>query len=68
MSPSLRRVLTSSEAQSEAPWERCEVVGDGDIFFQRLEGALEAAVTSIDLEFYIFAVDQTGHKFFEILA
>ena len=44
------------------------MVNDGDIFFQRLGSAVEVAASSIDLEFYIFAVDQTGQKLFESLA
>jgi len=67
MSRSPPSASSSSEAQSEGPWERCEVVSDGDLFFHRLESAVESAVDSVDLEFYIFAVDQAGQKFFEIL-
>lgn len=62
---------TSTGSESSPPpvvWERCEVVHDGDEFFARLERAIGAASTSIDLEFYIFATDTAGSKFIESLS
>jgi len=56
-----------SELPSVVPWARCEVVNSGDAFFQHLETAIASAKQSVDLEFYIFAVDQTGARFFETL-
>jgi cardiolipin synthase len=49
-------------------WERCEVINDGDLFFQALEAAIDAANVSVDVEFYIFATDTTGQWFFKVLA
>jgi len=57
----------SSEGTTVVPWHRCEVINDGDIFFNRLEAAIESASTEVSLEFYIFAVDSTGLRFLEIL-
>jgi cardiolipin synthase len=42
-------------------------VHDGDLFFNQLEEAINGAVKSIELEFYIFAVDQTGARIFDAL-
>jgi cardiolipin synthase len=49
-------------------WERCEVINDGDAFFNSLEAAIDGSRVSVDLEFYIFAADRTGERFFEALA
>jgi cardiolipin synthase len=48
-------------------WKRCEIVHDGDAFFNGLEAAINTARQSVDLEFYIFAVDQTGERIFGAL-
>lgn len=42
-------------------------MNEGDLFFKSLESAIDAAVASVDLEFYIFAIDTTGQRFFEAL-
>ncbi len=48
-------------------WERCEVVHDGDEFFQKLAAAVDAATVSVDVEFYIVATDRTGMWFLDVL-
>jgi cardiolipin synthase len=60
--------LPISEPSPAWVWERCEVINDGDAFFNALEAAVDAARISVDLEFYIFAADRTGERFFEVLA
>jgi cardiolipin synthase len=60
--------VSSSEALAAVVWERCDVVHDGDLFFSQLESAIDGAAKSIELEFYIFAVDQTGVRIFDALA
>ena len=67
MSISPPHTPSSSEASSAVVWERCEVVNDGDYFFRCLETAIDTATLSIDLEFYIFAGDGIGKRFFEAL-
>jgi cardiolipin synthase len=59
---------SSSEALAAVVWERCDVVHDGDLFFDQLERAIDGATKSIEIEFYIFAVDQTGVRIFDALA
>lgn len=49
------------------PWQTCQIISDGDLFFNSLVGAINSATTGVDLEFYIFAVDPTGIRFFEVL-
>lgn len=43
------------------------MVHDGDLFFDQLEEAIHGATKSIELEFYIFAVDHTGMRIFGAL-
>ena len=42
-------------------------MSEGDLFFKQLETLIEGATKSIELEFYIFAVDQTGARIFDAL-
>lgn len=60
--------LPTFDPSSTVAWDRCEVINDGDAFFTALEAAIDASQVSVDLEFYIFATDQTGERFFEALA
>lgn len=67
MSPRKSSSPSLSEAAARVVWDRCDVVTDGDLFFNHLEAALDVATTSIELEFYIFAVDPTGARIFDAL-
>ncbi len=43
-------------------WQRVEVYHDGDRFFEALESAMQEAKHSIDMESYIFMLDQAGER------
>lgn len=43
-------------------WQREEVYHDGDRFFEALERAMQEAKHSIDMESYIFMLDQAGER------
>lgn len=49
-------------------WESEELLFDGDTFFARLAKAIDSARTSIDMEYYIFAVDAAGELIADRLA
>jgi cardiolipin synthase len=48
-------------------FRRLEVFGAGDPFFDALEGAINGAANSVDLEMYIFMLDRTGERVFQAL-
>ncbi len=52
---------------SAKQWQRVEVYNDGDLFFEALEGAIRAAQRSIDMESYIFMLDQAGERVLKLL-
>lgn len=43
-------------------WDKEEVFHDGDLFFSRLQDAIDAAQKTIDFECYIFLHDQLGRR------
>ncbi len=43
-------------------WECIEVYHDGDLFFEALESAVRGAQGSIDIESYIFMLDNAGER------
>ena len=52
---------------SPASWQTSQVFHEGDSFFAALEREIDAATISVDVEFYIFASDKTGHRVFDAL-
>lgn len=48
-------------------WVEASVFHDGDSFFNSLEDAVNQAKISVDMEFYIFESDRTGHRIFRAL-
>jgi cardiolipin synthase len=62
MPPANRDDVFNSEG-----FRRLEIFGSGDQFFAALESAFDGAQDTIDVEMYIFMLDQTGQRIFQAL-